>query len=90
MFKFFKMLCTTDGEKLRGGADSRHSVSKRKIRYMLCSKSVTWVVKFQPAAGLKGKTMYKQFTAYHMLSRRTNSEIFQPTRLIWCFRENML
>ena len=33
MFKFFKILCTTDGEKLRGGADSRHSVSKRKIRY---------------------------------------------------------
>jgi hypothetical protein len=27
------MLCTTDGEKLRGGADSRHSVSKRKIRF---------------------------------------------------------
>ena len=76
MFKFFKILCTTDGEKLRGGADSRHSVSKRKIRYTyvifeklyeeiwylkskgLCS-IVTWVVKFQPAVGLKGKTMYR-------------------------------
>ena len=37
--------------------------------------SVTLVVKFQPA-GLNGKTMFTQFTAYLMLSRKNNSEFF--------------